>query len=182
MPTWSNFRELDVVKFCHCPLAARVSLVGSELSILQGVGAWFGQCLCHLCSIFLCKDLLLLKVHPLYYFLIRIMSSLYSPRCACIESSCFLDFFFTLKNVSSVFSEFEDAVCEFSRLNTSAELFSAQEPGLVCHEWFGAIYKTSETDLSGTGRQSDICGKTSFFSVCILFWFGFFSPLITSFS
>lgn len=74
-----------------------------------------------------------------------------------------------------MFSEFEDAVCEFSRLNTSAELFSAQDPGLVWRGRFGAVYKTSETALSGTGLQSDICGKTSFFFLSVFcFGLGFF--------
>lgn len=127
---WSN----SVTVPQHHESARQVQSFPSYRGLVPG----FEQYLCHLCSISFCaKDLLLLKVHTLYYFLIRIMSSsLYSPRCGYVELSCFLDCFFLLKKASSVFSQFEVPVCGFSRLNTPAELFSARDSGLACRGRF----------------------------------------------
>lgn len=78
--------------------------------------------------------------------------------------------------MSSVFSQFEDPVCEFSRLNTPVELFSVQDSGLMGVSWVISkpFLKPVKTPVSGAGLQSDICGQTSFILSLFCFVLVFF--------
>lgn len=94
-------------------------------------------------------------------------SSLYSPRWGWVI--LFPGFCFPPKKVSCVFSQFEDPVCEFSRLNTPAcRAFLCSWLG-TCMSW--AVSEQFVKPVSGTELQSDICGKAS--CILSLFCFGF---------
>lgn len=100
---WTNFWELDVVKFCHCPLASWISSVGLELSILQGVGTWFWIVPLSALQHFLVQRTFCYLKFTLYNFLIRIMSSsFYSPTW--LLSHVFWIFFPYKKCVFCVFT------------------------------------------------------------------------------
>lgn len=166
---WTNFRELDVVKFCHRTSASRERLqnqpgrMGSLRTTGSGTCFWevpvsTPQCFSG------AKDVVLLKVHALYRFPSRIMrSSLYNAKCGMLNDRVSFPSPPPSKKASSVLSQFKDPVCEFNRLNTLAGFpLQVTRDSCVVDDFWGAVCKTGRTPVSGIGIHSYIHGNASF--------------------